>query len=135
MPSLLVEGNKYFITHNQKQYREFFQILMEEENTPLLFHCSAGKDRTGLGAALFLSALGVNREVIYQDYLLTNECLKDKYAVLIESVPLLAPILEARLEYIQAAFDIIDSEYGGTESYLTHYLDADLEKMRSIYLE
>ena len=135
MLSLLVEGNQYFATHNQKQYREFFQILMKEENTPLLFHCSAGKDRTGFGAALFLSALGVSREVICEDYLLTNECLKDKYAVLIESIPLLAPILEARLEYIQAAFDVIDSEYGGMDSYLTRYLNVDLEKMRSIYLE
>jgi len=133
--SLLIEGNKYFVMHNQQQYCEFFQILMKEENTPLLFHCSAGKDRTGLGAALFLSALGVSRELIYQDYLLTNECLKDKYDVLIKSVPLLAPVLEARLEYIQAAFDVIDSEYGDAESYLTHYLGADLETMRSIYLE
>ena len=134
-PNLLIEGNKYLVKYYQKQYREFFQILMNEENTPLLFHCSAGKDRAGFGAALFLSALGVSWELIYQDYLLTNECLKDKYAVLVESMPFLAPVLEARLEYIQAAFDVIDTEYGGAENYLTHYLEVDIEKMRNIYLE
>ncbi len=134
-PFLLIEGNKYFVTHNQKQYREFFQILMNKENVPLLFHCSAGKDRAGFGAALFLSALGVDRETIYEDYLLTNTCLQDKYASLIESIPFLAPLMEARREYLQAAFDIIDTEYGGIENYLIHHLNVDLEKIRNIYLE
>ena len=46
---------------------------METDKTPLMFHCTAGKDRAGFAAALFLAALGVERETIIEDYMLTNE--------------------------------------------------------------
>ncbi len=51
----------------------FFKTLMEADKTPLMFHCTAGKDRAGFAAALFLAALGVDRETIIEDYMLTNE--------------------------------------------------------------
>ncbi len=133
--TLLVEGNKHFVRDNQEQYRKFFQILMNKGNEPLLFHCSAGKDRAGFGAALFLSSLGVDRETVIQDYLLTNRYLKDKYKPITDSIPYLAPLFEARPEYIQATFDVIDNEYGGMDNYLTNYLQVDLKKMREIYTE
>ncbi len=135
IPILLVEGNKILIRDNQDVYGKFFQILMTEEDTPLLFHCSAGKDRAGLGAALFLSSLGVDREIIFQDYLLTNKYLKDKYKPLLDSMPDLAPLLMAKKEYLQAAFDVIDNEYEGMENYLKRELQVDLEKMRALYTE
>jgi protein-tyrosine phosphatase len=134
-PTLLVEGNKHFVIENQPQYREFFKVLLDEQAAPLLFHCSAGKDRAGFAAALFLSALGVERETIIEDYLLTNEGLKDKYAKDIEANPAMRPLMEARREYIQAAFDVIDQQYGGTENYLTKNLDVDLNKMKRLYSE
>lgn len=133
--TLLIDVNKIFVRDNQDVYREFFKILMDENNTPLLFHCSAGKDRTGFGAALFLSSLGVNREIIIQDYLLSNECLGDKYAAEIKAYPALEPLLIVKKEYIQAAFDVIDKEYGGMENYLTKNLNVDLEKMKKLYTE
>lgn len=131
----LVEANKHFVRNSQDTYREFFRLLADEENTPLLFHCSAGKDRTGFGAALFLASLGVDRETIVADYLLTNECLKDKYADIVTRMPALKPLFEVREEYIRAAFDVIDDEYGGMEAYLTGALQADLKKMRQLYTE
>lgn len=131
----LVEGNKHFARDNQDVYKEFFRILMEQESTPLLFHCSAGKDRTGFGAALFLASLGVDREVIIEDYLLTNKLLKDKYADVIAQMPALKPLFEVRKEYILAAFEVIDTEYGGMESYLTNQLGVDLKRMRELYTE
>lgn len=135
VPNILIEGNKFFVKSSQEQYKKFFQILMDKKNEPLLFHCSAGKDRAGYAAALFLSSLGVDRETVIQDYLLTNQYLKEKYKPVIDSKPYLAPLFEARPEYIQAAFDIIDNEYGGMENYLTNYLQVDLKKMREIYTE
>jgi protein-tyrosine phosphatase len=60
------------------QYNAFFRILLEAEG-PVLFHCSAGKDRTGVAAALLLSALGVERETVIQDYLLSAQYVADKY--------------------------------------------------------
>lgn len=131
----LIDANKYFVRHNQDTYKEFFSILMKEDNSPLLFHCSAGKDRAGFGAALFLASLGVDRETIIEDYLLTNECLKDKYTDIITQMPALKPLFEVREEYIRAAFEVIDSEYGGIDSYLTNQLQVDLKKMRALYTE
>ena len=54
------------------RYRTLFDLLVEGEAAPLLFHCSAGKDRTGFGAALVLTALGATDEVVLEDYLATN---------------------------------------------------------------
>ncbi len=56
------------------QYQRMFQQLLAHQ-VPLAFNCSAGKDRTGVAAALLLTALGVPRETVVQDYLLTNEYL------------------------------------------------------------
>lgn len=133
--TILVEANKHFVRNSQDTYKAFFRLLMDEENTPLLFHCSAGKDRTGFAAAMFLASLGVDRDTIVADYLLTNECLKDKYASIVLRMPVLKPLFEVREEYIRAVFEVIDNEYGGTECYLINQLQVDLKKMRTIYTE
>jgi protein-tyrosine phosphatase len=115
------------------QYRAFFSILAGEENAPLLFHCSAGKDRTGLGAALLLSALGVDREIILQDYLLSGPCLEGKYAEWISADPNLEPVMSVRPGYLRAALSLIDHDLGGMETYLRKDLGADIETLRRLY--
>ncbi|GHV54585.1 protein-tyrosine-phosphatase [Spirochaetia bacterium] len=132
---ILVTGNKFFVTDAQAQYKSFFAAVSDENNLPLMFHCTAGKDRAGFAAAMFLSALGVDRETVIQDYLLSGEYVAVKYAPYIAQIPNLAPIFETRREYIQAAFDTIDNEYGGTEKYLTEKLGVDMAKLKAIYLK
>lgn len=61
---------------NNPAYRALMQA-MDAGETPLLFHCSAGKDRTGVGAMLILLALGASRQTALQDYLLTNRWRKE----------------------------------------------------------
>lgn len=63
----------------QKAYRKFFDVLLENtvDGESVIFHCTAGKDRTGFGALLALSALGVPLNTIKKDYLLTNITTKD----------------------------------------------------------
>lgn len=63
-----------------KAYRDFFQTLLEsgKPNDTVLFHCTAGKDRTGFAAALFLRCMGVARNSIINDYLITNKYLKKR---------------------------------------------------------
>jgi protein-tyrosine phosphatase len=117
------------------QYREFFAILAEKGNAPVLFHCSAGKDRTGLAAALVLSALGVDRELIYRDYLLSAECLAGKYRVLIEAEPDIEPFMSVRRSYLEAAFAYIDERCGGVGRYLKTELGADSDLLRDLYTE
>lgn len=60
------------------QYRKFFDILLNHEEGATIWHCSAGKDRTGIGAALVLLALGVDPEAVRADYLASNDFLAER---------------------------------------------------------
>jgi protein-tyrosine phosphatase len=117
------------------QYREFFRLLEDPQNIPLLFHCSAGKDRTGLAAALILSALGVDRETVYTDYMLSAKYLEGKYVDFLASFPDLAPMVSVRRGYLEAAFDKIDHAYGGIDRYLRKKIGTEPERLRAIYTE
>lgn len=132
---LLVQGNKLFVNESQKEYKEFFRILQEPTSAPLLFHCSAGKDRTGFAAALFLSSLGVDKQTIIEDYMMSADLVKEKYRPVVEKYPILEPIMTVKPEYIEAAFNEIDQHYGGMEHYLTECLNVDIPLMRKLYTE
>jgi protein-tyrosine phosphatase len=114
-------------------YRQFFRLLADTHAAPLLFHCSAGKDRTGLAAALILFALGTDRETVFADYELSTACLKDKYRAIINEKPHLEPLMTVRRSYLEAALERIDSRYGGPEQYLRRELGADIEALRELY--
>ena len=102
---------------------------------PALFHCTAGKDRTGFAAALVLLALGVPRETVLEDYLLTNRYRERFDRRVLRWVPLaslfrtraedMRPLLEARPEYLEAAFQVMEEEYGGVDGYLERGLGVD----------
>ena len=148
MAQLLVVANESFITEFGDVYAEFLRNLAEAENLPTLFHCTAGKDRAGFGAALALMAVGVPRETIMQDYLKTNAYTAEhtesrlrliRWVSLFRADPdALRPLFEARPEYLQAAFDTIDAQYGSTEAYLRDGLGIDAEtreRLRANLLE
>ncbi|MDL2269478.1 tyrosine-protein phosphatase [Desulfosarcina sp. OttesenSCG-928-A07] len=132
---VMVELNRVLVHSAQPQYRILVNTLANPDNLPLLFNCSAGKDRTGLGAVFFLAALGVDRETIVQDYLLSADAVKDRYAAEVAEKPETAPLYTVRREYLEAAFDEIDTRYHGMEAYLTRQLGVDLEQMRTLYTE
>jgi len=134
--SLMKSVNKQLVTDSSaiEQYRKFFALLQEEENIPLVFHCTAGKDRTGYGAYLFLSSLGVDEQTALQDYLASNNYLAAKYGSYMEKYPDLKPLFEVRPEYLKTAIDQIRKEHGNVENYLTNVLNVDIEKMRELYL-
>jgi len=69
-----ISGKRYlgYLEFGPTSWLRLFGILAEEENLPVLLHCTAGKDRTGVSTAFLLSVLGVSRDVIEADYLLTN---------------------------------------------------------------
>jgi protein-tyrosine phosphatase len=117
------------------QYRRFFSILADPGNSPIIFHCAAGKDRTGVGAALVLSALGVDRETIIQDYLLSAECIRGKYDAWVAAKPETEPLTTVHPEYLEAAFDRIDQKFGGMDRYLRENLEVDPELLRALYTE
>ncbi|MDR0390238.1 MAG: tyrosine-protein phosphatase [Spirochaetaceae bacterium] len=115
------------------EYRRFFAVVADTLSAPLLFHCSAGKDRTGVAAALFLSALGVDRETVYSDYELSDVLLKERFRPLVEAHPDVADVVATRREYLAVSFKIVDEEYGGVDRYLAEQLKADSATLRAFY--
>jgi protein-tyrosine phosphatase len=108
------------------------RLIADEEALPLLFHCTAGKDRTGWLSAIVLSALGVERDQVIADYLLTEELNAASNEFLLTVLakrmidPLAAvPLLEARREYIEAALAEADALFGGMDGYLRQGLGLD----------
>jgi protein-tyrosine phosphatase len=112
-------------------YRELF-IRLASRQFPILFHCSFGKDRTGIAAALLLDVLGVPRDVIVGDYTLTDTFFQEILANALEDLGgsalersdqnVWAPMLRAHADYIEAFFAAITAEHGSAEAFLTDVL-------------
>lgn len=131
-------------------YQAMFERLVAGE-VPLAFNCTAGKDRTGVAAALILSALGVPRATVIADYVLSdhivaanvtkdwNEKLRSSYPILAKLPPdVVAPLFRAKPAYIEAMFSEVEHRYGSVERYLSDVLgvsDRDLDVLRARLLE
>lgn len=134
-PDLMCKLNVIFVNDTKAQYAAFFRILANAAEAPLLFHCSAGKDRTGYAAALFLAALGVDCETIFADYMLSDSYVKAKYSRLLGKFPELLAVISVHREYLAAAFEEMNRAYGGVENYLVQELKVDLKLLRDLYTE
>ena len=123
------------------QYRRMFAELLAG-NAPLAFHCTAGKDRTGVAAALLLSALGVPRATVIEDYLLSNQHMAPPPAHPTGFWAKLSPEAARTFagvdrRYIEAVFAVTDRHPGGTMGYLKDELGVDparIAKLRGLYL-
>ena len=133
---------------SNKAFKELFRAL-EAGETPILFHCSAGKDRTGVAAMLILLALGASDETICADYAQTNVCRRAEIeAVMQEHADEIAADPSCRNHYYRMAgvspeaapfvLDTIRSQFGSAENYLeAEYglTPARLMRLRRMYLE
>lgn len=115
-------------------YREFFSRVQDETYLPLLFHCSAGKDRTGFAAALILFSLGVSRETVMRDYMASALYLSGKYDHIMTTHPERAALFSVKPQYLQAAINAMEEQCGSVDGYLKDVLDVDSEKMRAMFL-
>ncbi len=127
-----------------KAYRRFFELLLRQENGSILWHCTQGKDRTGVATMLLLSTLGVSKDEIMKDYLQTNIYLKAQKDDLIlklkdhkELVKDLDYLYDASTEYMNIAYRCIAQNFGSVENYLHEGLeldDEDIEKLKDRFL-
>lgn len=132
----------------RKGYREFFDVLLEHDpqKGAVLFHCYQGKDRTGIAAVLLLSALGVQEDVIIQDYLLTNVMMqKEIFAALrsarkemhtVEVMRVLSRIDGVELAMLETYLGTVEKEYGSMQTYLRDGLDlseSEIKRLRELY--
>jgi protein-tyrosine phosphatase len=146
--SFMAEMNRTFVT--DRRQREAFgtalQLLCAPGRLPLLYHCTSGKDRSGWMTAIVLTAVGVPRELVLRDYLLSNDMHRTGYTKLrydlvktgiVRDPELLRPILEQSATYLGAAFEEADRRYGSFGRFLAHGLevsDAMLTGLRRFLL-
>jgi protein-tyrosine phosphatase len=123
----------------RKAYRALFERLANPTQLPTVFHCTAGKDRTGWAQAVFLTILGVPRATIVEDYVLTNEYLQGAALRSVhQSFSAAAPSkVVANPAALDAAFDEVTRQYGSFERYLREGLqlsDGTLDALRKNFL-
>ncbi|MEW1914036.1 tyrosine-protein phosphatase [Kitasatospora sp. NPDC085895] len=118
-------------------YRTVFDALVERDDESVLYHCTAGKDRTGWASAVLLTALGVPRETIEADYLASNTYRAAENAAVLASLPpayqaVYKPLLDVRPQYLAAGFDEVQHKYGTFDAYLRQGLGLDKQDLRDL---
>ena len=134
--------------YSQLQYATFLRLIIETPDGGILWHCYQGKDRTGWGAAFLLSALGVERETIIEDFDLSNSAYKDLVEQLNnkaiaqgggeEEKDVIEAFMGVSTKNFKRTLDIIDNEYGGITEYLHNQLFVskdDMHLLRQRYLQ
>jgi protein-tyrosine phosphatase len=129
------------------RYTPFFnKLLLVPDDQSLLFHCTAGKDRTGIAAALFLYSLGVPYKTIVDDYTATNyyrtaendRSVKGMVGMMHINEGTARSMMMAKKEYLDATFAAINKKYGSVDNFLKNQLkldDKQLAVLKSKYLE
>lgn len=115
-------------------YQRLFDLLLQDDGN-LYFHCTAGKDRTGVAGFLIMMALGVEEEDAIQEYLLSNTYLKqgdDEFAMLLnsseEKKQLFAPLLGVQEEFIRLTIRSIKEAYTSYDEFFLREYKLDQEK-------
>ena len=127
-------------------FGELLTHLADPDRLPAVFHCTAGKDRTGIAAALLLSVLGVERETVLDDYELSNEFRSKRRIEQLRpqleaegiDVEHVRPYLSAPRPALEAALAGVDLEYGGVDGFLTKRAgvpEGILDALREVLLE
>ncbi|MBR4587414.1 MAG: tyrosine-protein phosphatase [Lachnospiraceae bacterium] len=133
--------------YSMKMYSAFLKDILKREGGCVLWHCTAGKDRAGLAAVFILSILGVSRQDILDDYMLTNVAYSDMTGALLmkadelgadqrvkDTLMAMSGVCE---KYMIEALDLIDEEYGGMDKYISDRLlitEEEKELFRKYYL-
>lgn len=134
---LMQDLYRSLVKEQSQRYAELFEHLLQTD-APLVFHCTAGKDRTGFAAALILLALGVSREQVLQDYLLTNDLFHHPPMPSGRVPPeALAVLWRVQPPFLDAALGAIDADHGSVDRYLRQRLGlspAALDGLAARYL-
>ena len=140
MEAFMVRIYRDFAMQCQPAFARFLKFL--EGDRTVLYHCTAGKDRTGFATMLLLSALGVDDATIMANYLESNvwnqsfneRALAGAGNAGIDAA-VVRPLLEVRESYLDAARAVIDEQYGGIDRYLRETLQVDVARLRKNYLD
>ena len=130
--ALMQDTYRGFVHDNAPRFAQLFALLLASD-APTVFHCTAGKDRTGFAAALILLALGVPRDVVMQDYLLTN-ALYRRPAGLAGHAPdeVLAVLWRVQEDFLNTALHLVDADFGGEQAYLAEVLGVNAAAQKEL---
>jgi protein-tyrosine phosphatase len=123
----------------ESSLKHLFRLLVVGD-LPLVFNCAGGKDRTGVAAALVLSALEVSREIILKDYMLTDECFDRSCALFFADATIVSPfrgvprevwepVMRVDSTYLLAMFQELEHAYGSVSNYLATQLSVDAQSL------
>ena len=142
----LVECYKTMAEHSDA-FKALFELIKKYPDKPIAFHCTAGKDRTGVAAALILLCLGASEETVMEDYLLSNSCRKAENDLVMEAINkydfgddalgMIRSMLEVNESFLQAFFNRVKELYGTWDVYFEKALQVtkdDMQMMRERYL-
>ncbi len=136
---LLAQAYIAYATTHIGCYRRLFDLLLQPAQHALAFHCSAGKDRTGMGAALLLLALGVPREIVMADYLATDRFWQREYTLPAGTPkPIADALYGTHPALLEAALATAVERHGSFEALLADGLGLDaprLNALRDLLLE
>ena len=120
---LMKDLYRALVTDNADRFAELFEHLLRTDE-PLLFHCTAGKDRTGVAAALILLSLGVPRDVVQADYLLSNDLYQRPPGLPHSDTPpeALRVLWRVQEGFLHAALQAVEQDHGGLDAYLAQRL-------------
>lgn len=130
---LMKGGYRMIAEEGTESYEKLMGVVLDESNWPILIHCNAGKDRAGIAVTLILEALGVEREVIMEEFLLTNEVGRsEEKAVLMANeskkyrrrgktptAEAWLPIVGVHQEMLETYYASVEAKYGSMDAFLT----------------
>ena len=144
---VMEESYKLYINNHKHVWKEFIKILLNSDNNPVIFHCSAGKDRTGIASFIIQRILNSSMELIYKNYLLSNKLLTTKAATAEQTTTsssdnlqvtktMLSTLGKVKKTYLFSAINEIESKYQTLESYIMkelHFDRNDIAKLKKQY--
>ncbi|WP_299536849.1 tyrosine-protein phosphatase [uncultured Streptomyces sp.] len=137
--AMMVEGEKYMVSGATAQaaFSSVYAGVADDDRRGVLYHCTAGKDRTGWSTAALLTALGVPRSTVTSDYLASNTYRAEANAAALAAMPaeqakVYKPLLDVRAEYLNSGFDEVRDSYGSFGTYLRKGLGIDARELRDL---
>ena len=144
---VMEESYKLYINNHKEVWKEFIKILLKSNGKPVIYHCSAGKDRTGIASYIIQRLFNNSIDEIYKNYLLSNQLLTTKAATaeqttssnqndsLVTNV-MLDTLAKVKKSYLVSAINEINNRYSSLENYICRELKftlKDLEKIKNLY--
>ena len=137
----MLAANRQFADEFTPQFAQFMRTVLEAQGRPVLWHCTAGKDRAGYAAAILLRVLGVPEQVVLDDYALSKQYTLDARSRDLMLLRLfkgqavadkVAILLGVERPWLQAAFDEIDRRWGSFDQYIAAGLQLSPEEVSTL---